>query len=58
MKLMIIQIFFYFNDIKDDKNYDDDNMLIFKSMDKSLIKKWFVVLNYIKNLNNKLNKKK
>ena len=46
--------FFYFNDIKDDKNYDDDIMLIFKSMDKSLIKKWFVVLNYIKNLNNQL----
>ena len=46
--------FFYFNDKKDDKNYDDDIMLIFKSMDKSLIKKWFVVLNYIKNLNNQL----
>ena len=42
---------FYFNEKKEDKIDNDEIMLMFKSMDKALIKKWFVLLNYIKNLN-------
>ena len=42
---------FYFNEKKEDKIDNDEIMLMFKSMDKALIKKWFVLLNYIRNLN-------
>ena len=42
---------FYFNEKKEEKIDNDEIMLMFKSMDKALIKKWFVLLNYIRNLN-------
>ena len=45
---------FYFNDKidnKDDKIENEELLLIFKSNDKTLIKKWYVLLNYFKNFN-------
>ena len=45
---------FYFNDKMDNNNdniEDEDLLLIFKSSDKTLIKKWYVLLNYFKKFN-------
>ena len=45
---------FYFNDKMDNNNdniEDEALLLIFKSSDKTLIKKWYVLLNYFKKFN-------
>ena len=45
---------FYFNDKKDNKddNFEEEELLlIFKSSDQTLIKKWYVLLNYFKKFN-------